>query len=340
MGQTIAYVGIPTSLGSYGPGQEKAPQAFRDAGFPEMLRKEGLAVVDYGDLPVRRWRPDKTNLLAQHWEAVVACVRETETHLSESISQGFIPVVIGGNCLVELGVVAASLGKCESLGLIYLDLHADMNTPASSAEGALDWMGMAHMLGLNGALSELARCGPRYPLLSPANVHLVGFDPESATEWERSAIRDRAIAMASVADVARSPARCAETILSGWGAKFDRLLVHLDVDVIDFDDLPLAENYSKNKGLSYSHTLALLEVLLKSPKFGGLTLAEINPDHGAEDGSTIQRFAQDLSRLLAHTFDQHPHGARDGAPPTGLEWSLARGHVLRASELTRNGARD
>jgi arginase len=71
MGRTIAYVGVPTSLGSYGPGQEKAPLAFRDAGFPEMLRKEGLAVVDIGDLPVRRWRPDRTNLLAQHGEAVV-----------------------------------------------------------------------------------------------------------------------------------------------------------------------------------------------------------------------------------------------------------------------------
>jgi arginase len=129
MDRTIAYVGVPTSLGSYGPGQEKAPQAFRDAGFPEMLRKEGLAVVDIGDLPVRRWRPDRTNLLAQHGEAVVACVRETETHLSESISQGLIPVVIGGNCTIELEVVAASLRKCERLGLIYLDLHADMNTP-------------------------------------------------------------------------------------------------------------------------------------------------------------------------------------------------------------------
>jgi arginase len=81
--------------------------------------------------------------------------------------------------------------------------------------------------------------------------------------------------------------------------KFERLLVHLDVDVIDFNDLPLAENYSKNKGLSYSNALELLEVFLKSPKIAGLTLTEINPDHGAEDGSTIQRFAQDLSRLLA-----------------------------------------
>lgn len=298
MGRTIAYVGVPTSLGSYGPGQEKAPQAFRDAGFPEMLRKEGLTLVDYGDLPVRRWRPDRRNALAQHWQAVVACVQETEAHLSESVSQGHIPVVIGGNCTVELGVVAANLRKNKSLGLIYLDLHADMNTPASTAEGALDWMGMAHMLGLDGAIPELASCGPRYPLLSPANVHLVGFDPDSATEWERSAMRDRAIATSSVADVAQSPVRCADTILSKWARTFERLLVHFDVDVIDFNDLPLAENYSKNKGLSYSHTLELLEGLLKSPKFAGLTLTEINPDHGAEDGSTIQRFAQDLSRLL------------------------------------------
>jgi len=299
MGQTIAYAGVPTSLGSYSPGQEKAPQAFRDAGFPEMLRKEGLTVVDYGDLPVRRWRPDKKNLLAQHWEAVVACVQETEAHLSEAVSQGHIPVVIGGNCTVELGVVAANLKKCEILGLIYLDLHADMNTPASTAEGALDWMGMAHMLGLKGAIPELASCGPRYPLISPAQVHLVGFDPNSATESERNAIRDRAIATSKLADVGQSPVKCADRILSKWATKFERFLVHFDVDVVDFNDLPLAENYSKNKGLSYNHALELLEVLLKSPKFAGLTLTEINPDHGAEDGSTIQKFAQDLSRLLA-----------------------------------------
>jgi arginase len=299
MGRTIAYVGVPTSLGSYGPGQEKAPQAFRDAGFPQMLRKEGLTVVDYGDLSVRRWRPDRKNPLAQDWEAVTACVRETAGRLSEAVSQGHIPVVIGGNCTVELGVVAANLKQCESLGLIYLDLHADMNTPRSTADGALDWMGVAHMLGLNGAIPQLASCGPRYPLISPEQVHLVGFDPDSATEWERSAIRDCAIATLLLADVAQSPVRCADTILSRWAMKFDRLLVHLDVDVIDFNDLPLAENYSKNKGLSYSHTLELLGILLKSPKLVGLTLTEINPDHGAEDGSTIQSFAQDLSRLLA-----------------------------------------
>jgi len=299
MGKTIAYAGVPTSLGSYGPGQEKAPQAFRDACFLEMLREQGLTVVDCGDLPVRRWRPDKVNLLRQHWEAVVACVQQVDTHLSKSVIQGHIPVVLGGNCTIELGVVAASLRKSKSLGVVYLDLHADMNTPESTTEGALDWMGMAHMLGLPGTIPELAGSGPRYPLLSPNSVHLVGFDPESATQWERDAIRDHAIIAYKLTDVVPSPAKCAETILSEWASNFERLLVHFDADVVDFNDLPLAENYSKNKGLSYDQTLEFLEVMLRSPKFGGLTLTEINPDHGAEDGSTIRMFAQDLSRLLA-----------------------------------------
>src|ERR1700688_3769569 len=97
MGRTIAYVGVPSSLGSYGPGQEKAPQAFRDTGSPEMPRQEGLPGGDYGDLSVRRWRPDRKNPLAQHWEAVIACVQETDARLAEAVIQGHIPVVIGGN---------------------------------------------------------------------------------------------------------------------------------------------------------------------------------------------------------------------------------------------------
>lgn len=71
------------------------------------------------------------------------------------------------------------------------------------------------------------------------------------------------------------------------------------MDVVNFNDLPLAENYSKNKGLSYAATMEILRLLLRSQKFAGLTVAEINPDHGSEDGSTIQMLARDLSRLIA-----------------------------------------
>lgn len=294
----IAYLGVPTSLGSYSPGQEKAPQAFRSVGFPQMLRERGVRVVDHGDLVLRRWRPDRTNRFAQHLDSVIGCVKEIAATLSKSVDVGLIPVVIGGNCTIELGVVAASVSKHHSLGLIYLDLHADMNTPTSTTDGSLDWMGMAHMVGLNGAVRELAACGPRYPLLSPEQVYLLGFDPASATEWECSAIRDQAVMVATLAEVLESPVRSATRALEQWATKVDRFLVHFDVDLVDFDELPLAENYSKNKGLSYGNAMEILEVLFQSQKFAGLTVTEINPDHGAEDGSTIQKLAQDLSRLI------------------------------------------
>jgi len=111
----------------------------------------------------------------------------------------------------------------------------------------------------------------------------MGFDPESATEWEHSAIRDSGI-VANVSKVLKSPVRSAENALQKWATNFERFLVHFDVDVVDFDEHPLSENYSKNKGLSYRSAIETLEVLLRSQKFAGLTVTEINPDHGADDG--------------------------------------------------------
>jgi arginase len=303
MDRLIAYAGVPTSHGSYAPGQEKAPKEFRQVGFPEMLLDRGLGVVDYGDLSERRWYPDHLHPFAQHWQSVITCVQETDVHLSEAFKKGQIPVVVGGNCTIELGVVVAALRKTKKLGLIYLDLHADMNTPETTTEGGLDWMGMAHMLGLNGAIPKLASCGSRYPLLSPNQVHFVGFDPESATNSERETIRERRMEVLGFTEVNDFPVKCAETILSKWAAQFEQLLVHFDVDVVNFNDLPLAENYTKNRGLRYGQTLEFLNVVLKSPKFGGLTMSEINPDHGAPDGSTLRTLAQDISDLLAHSLN-------------------------------------
>ena len=54
----LGLLGVPSSAAAHGPGQEKAPAALRRAGLPERLVAAGVHVVDYGDLPVVRWRPD------------------------------------------------------------------------------------------------------------------------------------------------------------------------------------------------------------------------------------------------------------------------------------------
>ena len=70
-------------------------------------------------------------------------------------------------------------------GLMYLDRHYDMNTPETTADGALDWMGMAHALALPGGLDTLTGAFGRRPLLQPHQVAWLGVEPQTATQWER-----------------------------------------------------------------------------------------------------------------------------------------------------------
>src|ERR687894_504864 len=78
---------------------------------------------------------------------------ETAGRVRKADAAGHLALVIGGDCTVELGTVAGLLAPEESakrLGLVYFDLHPDLNVPGSVKEGALDWMGVAHMLGEEG----------------------------------------------------------------------------------------------------------------------------------------------------------------------------------------------
>jgi arginase len=79
----------------------------------------------------------------------------------------------------------------------------------------------------------------------------------------------------------------------------DRLLVHFDVDVIDFTDVPLSENWGRNEGLSYDAAMRALATLLASPKLAALTVTELNPDHAEEGADSLARFASGLARSLA-----------------------------------------
>ena len=84
--------------------------------------------------------------------------------------------------------------------------------------------------------------------------------------------------------------------MEGFGARFDRLLVHFDVDVVDFTDAPLSENTGRNEGLALDAAFAALSVLLSGERLSALTVTELNPLHGAEDGATLvsQRFVDGL----------------------------------------------
>ncbi|MGH2990408.1 MAG: arginase family protein [Solirubrobacterales bacterium] len=295
----MGLIGVPTSAGAFAPGQEQAPRALREAGLVESLRQSGVQVRDHGDRETWRWRPDRDNRRAQNLGKVVEIAADTAQRVGDAVSAGEATVVLGGDCTVGIGTVAGHLTSRERLGLVYFDTHADLNVPSSVREGALDWMGLAHMLGEEGAAPELVNVGTRTPLLEADQVTLFAWGNEQATPFERSVIDHRNIGVIPVDQVSAGPEQAALRARELLEDRCERLLVHFDVDVIDFTDVPLSENWGRNEGLAYDHALKALETLLASPRLAGVTITELNPDHTEEDAHGIERFVAAISGSLA-----------------------------------------
>ncbi|HTV67472.1 MAG TPA: arginase family protein [Rhizobiaceae bacterium] len=292
MTRPLSIIGAPSSAGAYGPGQEKAPAAFRRHGLVEKLRAAGIDTHDRSDTPLFRWRPDLTNPMAMNRDAVADTAERTASLVAAALADGHAALVLGGDCTVELGTVASALRHGTSVGLVYIDFDADLNAPENS-DGALDWTGVAHLLDIPGADQRLASLGPRRPMLGASDVLLLAT--ENFTEHEAKDIADRNITLIPLAEVRRDPAAAANQA-AAWAQKFDTVLVHLDVDVLSFAHFPIAENTRRCDGLRLAELGLLLEPLIALPAWRALTVTEVNPDHAPDE-------AQAFGELIAMLCD-------------------------------------
>jgi arginase len=291
----LAVIGVPSSAGSYAAGQDQAPQALWAAGLVEALAGAGLDVVDAGHLTEQIWAPDPKNKFAQNAEQVVASVEELAHRVPGLLARSGRLLVIGGNCTIAVGVMAglrAHIG--EACALLYVDRHFDMNTPATTIEGALDWMGLGHALDLPGALDAFAGAFGQRPLLAPAQLALLGTDPAQATDFERDQAAALGISVTPQAELMRDPAAAATTALAALPDQ--PLAVHVDVDVLDFIDAPLAENTSgRNVGPTLAQLGDALAVAVADPRFRVLSIGEVNPTRSAGDPTALPRLVTMLT---------------------------------------------
>jgi arginase len=198
-----------------------------------------------------------------------------------------------------VGTVAGHSADGQRPGVVYLDAHADLNVPASVRPGTLDWMGMAHMLGEQGACAELVQAAPRVPLLEPDQVVLLGWDEVQSEAHERAAIERLGLEVVPAGEVEADPATAAARALALLDGHGGSLLVHFDVDVVDFTDTPLSENWGRNEGIAYDAAASALRTLLASPRLAGMTITELNPDHVEAGSGSVERLVRDLAEGLS-----------------------------------------
>jgi arginase len=294
MTRVLSLIGAPSSAGAYAPGQEKAPAVFRRHGLVPALKQRSRQVRDRGDLAGFRWRPDPARPKAMNLDAVQRTATELADCVADAMSADEAVLVLGGDCTIELGTVAGALRDEGSIGLIYIDLDVDLNPPEAS-DGALDWTGLAHLLDLPGAAAELSALGPRRPMLGPADIQFFGSD--NITPGEAKTISMLNLEPIALAEVKADPVGAARRAAS-WAARYTRLLIHLDVDVLAFTDFPIAENVRRCDGLSFEQLSAALAPLVAAPNWRALTLAEINPDHAPVESEIFRRLNGMLSDVL------------------------------------------
>ncbi len=289
----LGVLGVPTSAGSHNGGQEKAPAALRSAGLVEALAAYGADVKDFGDLPTERHRPVPRKEGVRDLDRVMAVARRAAARVAEIGAEGRVPLVLGGDCTITLGVVAG-LAASRDVGLVYLDGDADLNTPTTSGSGVLDTMGMTHLLG--DGLPALAGLGPRRPLLGSEQVVLFGFDPGEldAGQWQRLAARRLHAMPAPV--MRHDPSGMAEAALALLENSVEAVLVHFDVDVLDTGAFPLA-NFPHFAGLTVDQVAACLARFCTGPQFAGLVVTEVNPDHDT-DGALLATLVETLARAI------------------------------------------
>ena len=295
MTRTLCLIGAPSSAGAYAPGQEKAPAAFRRHGLVSALAESGLRVNDRGDAPGFRWRPDPQRPNSMNLDAVRRTAAAVAEKVEEALANGEAALVLGGDCTVELGTVAGALRDEHSVGLIYVDLDVDLNVPETS-DGALDWTGVAHLLDLPGAEKELSGLGLRRPMLAPADI--LYFAADNVTPVEAETMRALDLKRITLAEAKADPVGAGQRA-ADWGARYDRLLIHLDVDVLSFTDFPIAENVRRCDGLSFEALSAALAPLVAAPNWRALTVTEINPDHAPDERETFDRLIAMLSKALS-----------------------------------------
>jgi arginase len=297
--QQLAVIGAPSGAGACGVGQEQAPAALRAAGLIEALDGAGFDVSDLGDSPVVPWRPDRARPRAQNLEAVLDVVRTTATRVADALRDGDRTVlVLGGDCTVGIGTIAGVTATQDDIAIAYFDLHSDLNTPASATDGALDWMALAHMLGIDGAEPTLVAATDKVPLLEPGQVVLFAQSRSQATRFERGEIERLGLTRIALEDVRDDPEAAARQALELLTARSDRYAIHLDVDVVDFTDAPLSEHPSRNTGLKLEQMLSALKILTSGPGLVAITLTELNPHNAAADDGLLERFAASFADAI------------------------------------------
>jgi arginase len=294
----IGLIGVPFNSAGVSGGEARSPAALRAAGLLEALQRVA-DIHDYGDITLQRPCPQRdpaSGIIAP--VNLIEMVGAVRSQVSEAISRGDVPLVIGGECPLLLGCLAAARDAYRRVGLLFVDGHEDAWPPQQSITGEAADMELGLALGLTPStgLEDLATL---LPLVRPVDVVVLG--PRDHDELAAASIPSLAAIVTYLDDqdlLATDLVATAKALTQHVQAAADRWWFHLDLDVLATESFA-AIRYPQPGGLSWPELETVTLAALQTPGLAGWNITIYNPDLDP-DGSGAARIVSFLERMLEH----------------------------------------
>jgi arginase len=278
MAQKIRIIGVPMDLGQSRRGVDMGPSALRVAGLQARIKQLGHQVEDIGNIQVKQAEEmSYGEKRAKYLQEISETCKDIAATTEKSLSEGFLPVVLGGDHSIAAGVAAGVAGfyrkQKRQIGYLWLDAHGDMNTPESSPSGNVHGMPLAAIMGFGAA--ELVDLMGFKPKAEPGNIVVVGARDLDAQE--RKIAKKSGVHVFTMRDIdERGMREVMSEALKYATDDTGGVAVSLDMDFVDPSDAPGVGTPVRG-GVTYREAHLAMEMIADSEAMVSLEVVEINP---------------------------------------------------------------
>lgn len=289
----IDLLGIATAAGASVRGSGMGPEALRVAGLVEALLELGHSIADHGD--IRRAHdgisrhPASARLPEQRKADVLELAARASDWGLASLGNGHFPLFLGGDHSIAMGTLSAVARHCEGAGrpvhVLWIDAHADFNTPLTSPTGNLHGMPLALLCGEPGFDDSFG--GPWLGRIDARRVTIAGA--RSIDRDERRLVAQRGVEVLDMRTIDQNGVvALMHGLIDRVRADGAHLHVSLDVDALDPAIAPGGGTLVPG-GLTYREAHLIMEMLHDSGLVGSLDVVELNPflDHGGKSATLL-----------------------------------------------------
>ena len=261
-------------LGQQRRGVDMGPSAIRIAHLEQRLRDLGHTTEDHGNVPAADMSTARVgNLKARYLPDVVRQCEGISELVQDTLKKDAFPLVIGGDQSTSIGTLAGLARTTTRRGVIWIDAHADFNTPETTPSGNIHGMALAAILGYGDP--RLSRLGGVSPMALEKNTVLIGgrsFDPNEARALSRSDIT--VFTMREIDEIGMKEVM--QEALKTAGAGVSQVHLSFDVDSMDPMEAPGTGTPVKG-GLTYREAHLAMEMLSDSKRITSAEFVEVNP---------------------------------------------------------------